>query len=442
MSGNDRPNILFFFTDQQRADTCGCHGAKLGLTPCLDWLAAEGATFDNAVTCQPVCGPARAVIQTGLYASRNGCYRNGIALRDDGRTLAHLLTAAGYTANYIGKWHLAETGREPVPMERRCGYAGEWKAADLLEFTSGAYEGYLYDRDNRKLSFSGRYRPDVLTDYTVEFLDGYRREEPFFLMISHLEPHHQNDRFRYIAPDGYAERYRNLPPPRDLEALDKPDADWRANLADYYGCIRRLDENLERIVEALKRNGQYENTIIVFTSDHGSHFRTRNGEYKRSCHEASVRIPLVIAGGRYRGGRRIGHSVSLADLAPTILEMTGAPAVPWMDGRPAGCLLEDGAEWDDAVLIQISESQVARALRTPEYKYCVTAPHKNGWFDSASDVYVEECLYDLQRDPYELDNLVACPEYAKVRDALRQVLVAKIVASGEDAPKIIPLWSL
>ena len=136
-----------------------------------------------------------------------------------------------------------------------------------------------------------------------------------------------------MAPAGYAERYRDAAVPEDLRALDKPDADWRANLADYYGCIRRLDENLARVVEKLKEKGMYEDTILAFTCDHGSHFRTRNGEYKRSCHEASVHIPMVFHGGPFRGGRRATQAVSLVDFAPTLLELLGLPVPAEMTGK-------------------------------------------------------------------------------------------------------------
>ena len=184
----------------------------------------------------------------------------------------------------------------------------------------------------------------------------------------------------------------------------------------------------------------YEDTIILFTSDHGSHFRTRNGEYKRSCHEASIHIPMVMHGGPFRGGRRASQSVSLVDLAPTLLDLAGLPTPEQMDGHSfAGMAQRDIPGWDEDLLIQISESEVARALRTPQYKYCVTAPQKNPWLDSASDLYVEECLYDLKKDPYELDNLVDDPAYRQVKAELRAKLLEKIRASGEAEPTILPL---
>ena len=140
-----KPNILVFFTDQQRWDTCGCYGSENGLTPCLDALAEDGVVFDNAVSCQPVCGPARAVIQTGVYATQNGCYRNDINLPITDDTLAHRMNNAGYKTGYVGKWHLAGTKIEAVPEELRAGYKDYWIAADLLEFSSGPNSGFVGD---------------------------------------------------------------------------------------------------------------------------------------------------------------------------------------------------------------------------------------------------------------------------------------------------------
>ena len=434
-----KPNILVFFTDQQRADSCGCYGSPNGLTPFLDSLAKDGVVFDNAITCQPVCGPARAVIQTGQYATHCGCYRNAINLPATNKTLAHYMKQAGYQTGYIGKWHLAGTGVEPVPQELRAGYDDYWIAADLLEFSSSPNQGFVFDKNNQKREFE-KYRVDAITDYAIETLRAHNPENPLFLFVSYLEPHHQNNLNRYVAPDGYSQRYQDAWVPDDLLALDKPDADWRANLPDYYGCIRRLDENLERLVSVLKEQGMYEDTIILFTCDHGSHFRTRNGEYKRSCHEASVHIPMVFHGGPFLGGHRATQSVSLVDLAPTLLDLAGIQTGDEMDGRSFAAMAQaDIPDWDNTVLIQISESEVARAIRTPTYKYCVTAPHKNPWLDSTSDIYVEEALYDLIADPNELNNLVADPSTALVREKLRTLLLRKIAASGEEVPQIIPL---
>lgn len=433
------PNILFFFTDQQRADTAGCYGNTLGLTPNLDTMAAQGVRFENAFTAQPVCGPARAMLQSGVYPTRTGCYRNGIPLPAGTRTIAHELRDAGYEVGYIGKWHLAGRGMydaQWVPAERRGGYCDFWLGADLLEFSSSAYGGGYYDADNRFVPFAG-YRVDSQTDHVLEYLRTRDGERPFFLFLSFLEPHHQNNLNRYVAPRGYANRYTEYPVPADL--VEHHQGDWQANLPDYYGICSNIDENLGRIRAELERLGLAENTIIIYTSDHGTHFRTRNNEYKRSCHEASIRIPMVACGPGLPEGRVVEELVSLVDIPPTILALSGAAVPSQYDGQsllPLTC--GEAAGWPEDVFVQVSESQVGRALRTARWKYGVTAPDKNGWNDAGSALYQEQYLYDLEEDPYEQRNLVLDPALDEVRAQLRVRLVARMVQAGEPAPEILP----
>ena len=156
-----RPNIIFFFTDQQRWDTCGCYGQKLDTTPNLDKMAKEGVLFENAFTCQPVCGPARACLQTGKFASETGNHTNHTMLPPNEDTIAKILNRHGYDSAYIGKWHLASFGKiggpddfrvRPVPIDRRGGYLDYWFASDVLEFTSHSYDGYMFDSDGNVFS--------------------------------------------------------------------------------------------------------------------------------------------------------------------------------------------------------------------------------------------------------------------------------------------------
>ena len=153
-------NIIFYFSDQQRWDTCGCFGQPLNVTPNLDKLAEEGVKFDNAFSPQPVCGPCRALFQTGKYPTETGCFRNNLMLPSNIKTLGEYMEKdAGYETAYVGKWHLASDGeleKKPtidhtitaVPLELRGGYTGYWRAADVLEFTSHGYDGYVFDENN------------------------------------------------------------------------------------------------------------------------------------------------------------------------------------------------------------------------------------------------------------------------------------------------------
>ena len=436
------PNIIFMFSDQQRWDSCGCYGQPLETTPNLDRMAAEGVRFESAFTCQPVCGPARACIQTGKYATEVGCHINHLMLPLDERTLAHHLSMEGYDTAYIGKWHLASCGpidgtddfrTKPVPRERRGGY-GYWLAADVLEFTSHSYDGHMFDSEGTRRDFpEGRYRVDAQTDWALEYLHTRTGDKPFFLFLSYIEPHHQNDHCHYEGPKGSKQKFKDFPVPGDLVGTE---GDWREEYPDYLGCIHSLDKNLGRIRDVLEDSGLAENTLVIYTSDHGSHFRTRNSEYKRSCHDGCIRIPLVINGPGFRGGECPQELTSLIDLPPTILTASGIKPPDCMRGHALQRLLSDQtADWPEEVFLQISESQCGRAIRTRKWKYSVRAPDKSGG-DSSSDVYLEDFLYDLESDPHEQNNLVADPDFYKIRAELARTLKRRMDEAGEIEPVV------
>ena len=432
-------NIIFYFTDQQRWDTCGCFGQPLDITPNLDQLAREGVKFDNAFSPQPVCGPCRALFQTGKYPTETGCFRNNIMLPAGVKTLGQYIEEAGYETAYIGKWHLASDGElekpptidhtvTAIPRELRGGYTGFWRAADVLEFTSHGYDGFVFDEHDQRVDFKG-YRADCINDMALEFLDGYTGEKPFFMTISQIEPHHQNDRKHYEGPEGSKERFKDFVLPEDLKALGGNAAE---EYPDYLGQCASLDENLGRLVAKLKEKGLYEDTVIIFASDHGSHFLTRNrdshlngyDDYKRSCHDAALHVPLVIAGGPFKGGVAVEELVSTASLPKTILALAGVDVGDAMIGEN---LLDVVEKKDDnrpnEVFAQISESRVGRCIRTARYTYSVYAPGVNGGEAAASDRYADDFLYDMEQDPHQLNNVVTDPAYAQVKAELRARLL-------------------
>jgi len=443
MPDDSRPNILFIFSDQQRWDTLGCYGNSLGISPNLDAMAHDGVRFDQAFTCQPVCGPARSCLQTGLYATATGCWRNDIALPLGIPTVPRHLKQAGYEVGYLGKWHLASTGPEidhrtkPVPPEYRGGYDDYWLASDVLEFTSHGYDGHLFDANMNKVVFpEGRYRVDCVTDFALDYLRTRDGQRPFYLFLSYIEPHHQNDHKHFEGPKGSKERFKDFPVPGDLVGTK---GDWREEYPDYLGCCASLDENVGRIREELATLGLAENTLVIYTSDHGCHFRTRNSEYKRSCHESSIRVPLIVCGPGFRGGGVTEELVSLIDLPPTVLTAAGV-APTTMHGRPVQPLLDGSAvDWPEEVFVQISESQIGRAIRTARWKYAVRAPGKANRKDGAhADAYAEDFLYDLEEDPHERTNLVRDPAYADRRAGLAKRLKRRMIVAGEQEPEILP----
>ena len=430
-----RPNVIVFFTDQQRWDTTGVHGNPLELTPNFDRMATEGTHARYAFTCQAVCGPARACLQTGMYATRIGCYRNGIPLPSNAQTLAHYFNMAGYHTGYIGKWHLAES--DPVPKPQRGGYQ-YWLASNALEFTSEPYHTVMYDNDCQPVTLPG-YRVDGLTDAAIRYVDT-NQSNPFFLFLSFLEPHFQNHVDDYPPPDGYRDRYAGRWVPPDLAALG---GSAHQHLGGYFGMVKRLDEALGRLRDALKSLRLTDNTIILFTADHGCHFKTRNSEYKRSCHESSIRVPMAFTGPGFDGGGQLRELVSLVDLPPTLLDAANLPVPFHMQGHSLMPLLRRQVmSWPEDVFVQISEDQLGRAVRTHRWKYAVYAPDKNPVDDAVSDHYVEEFLYDLEYDPYEQRNLIGYESHRAVAEKMRARLVRHMVEAGEAAPSIKPAPSI
>jgi arylsulfatase A-like enzyme len=429
-----RPNVIVFFTDQQRHDSTGLHGNPLDLTPNFDRLAKAGTHVANSFTCQPVCGPARSCLQTGLYATQTGCWKNAIPINPEHETLGTIFQQGGYRTGYIGKWHLGENKPwGPVDAKYRKGYE-YWLAANALEHTSDAYQTRMWDKDGQPHDLPG-YRVDALTDAAIRFVDD-RKADPFYLMVSYLEPHHQNHRDDYPAPDGYAERYHGRWTPPDLLALG---GSTQRHLGGYWGMVKRCDEALGRLVDTLKSLKLLDNTIILFTSDHANHFKTRNGEYKRSCHDSSIRVPTMLHGGPFTGGGQISKLVSLVDLPPTLVDAAGLEVPSHMSGRSILPLLGGGrgAEWPGEVFVQISESQTGRAIRTSRWKYAVTnADGSNASNGPGLSEYAESELYDLLADPYELRNLIKSGAHVRLKDRLRQRLVSRMTHAGETEPVI------
>jgi arylsulfatase A-like enzyme len=450
--------VIIIHADQMRWDTVGAYGLNpMGLTPNLDAMAKRGALYAQAITNQPVCAPSRACLWTGQYPAKHGVWKNGIGLARDATTIATILRQEGYTANYIGKWHLAETGTGPVSPQERGGFLDLWHASNVLEFTSHAYEGDLYDGDGKPIHFADTYRIDFMTQLAVNFLQT-RGKEPFLLAVSYIEPHYQNDQDTSVAPKGYEERYANPFVPQDLRFFP---GDWPNQLPKYYGCIAKVDEAVGIILGALKKLGLEESTIVVFTSDHGCHFRTRNTEYKRSAHESSVHVPLIVQGPGFNRSRVVQELVGMVDITPTILDAVGVQIPPSMQGRSALPLVDGNADgWRNEVFIQTAEFMVGRALRTERWTYVVGAAKQHGqklsdpadrYTEHAphnltggsvpapfSDHYAEYQLYDLYSDPHQLVNLAGRDGTLEIAENLRQRLVSRMEEVGDKVAEISP----
>jgi arylsulfatase A-like enzyme len=203
--------------------------------------------------------------------------------------------------------------------------------------------------------------------------------------------------------------------------------------------VKRLDESLGRLLDALRSLNLLETTIVLFASDHGCHFKTRNAEYKRSPHDASIRVPVALRGPGFDGGGRLEELISLVDLPPTLLDAAGLSVPSTMQGRSALPLLRGYSEgWPGEVLVQVSEAEVGRVVRTCRWKYGVVAPGADGNVAPGADRYEERYLYDLLADPWELENLAGLESHREVTEVLRARLLQRMAEAGEAPPQIVP----
>ena len=445
-----RPNVLFILCDDLRPDAIGCYGSRHVKTPRIDALAADGVRFANAFCTTSLCSPSRASILTGRYAHGHGVRDNFTELPP---TLPHWpgqLREQGYSTAYVGKWHMGESNDSPRP-----GF--DW-------FVSHAGQGKYFDTEwnvngERREQPEGYYTT-VVTDYALDWLRRQRGGRPWALCIGQKAPHSF-----YVPEEKYAHAFDDVRvtyPPSALHLDGKPDwirqrlttwhgiygslFDWRKTFPDarpegvqdfqnmvqaYWGTVLSIDDSVGRLVDFLKKSGQFENTLVVFMGDNG----LLEGEHgmidKRTMHEPSIRIPLLARGPGLPHAAVVERQVLTLDVAPSLLEACGAPAIPEVDGRSWLKLATGGdpgwrTEWlyEYNYEKQFPYTPNIRGIRTDRWKLIRYPPG-----DGSPDRHVPE-LYDLVADPGELVNLAANPSRAGTRADLERRLAALLVAEG------------
>jgi arylsulfatase A-like enzyme len=463
-----QPNILLVHVDQLRADVCGAYGSRLGLTPNLDYFAKTGCTFLSHCAINPVCTPNRAALFTGQYSTANGIWRNGMGFKPNQQTLVSELVKAGYETGYIGKWHLMAHRGElpeghsyddfatwwennpdhagPVPVPFRGGFQ-HWLGAELPDFSDDPWDTVLWDENNQPHHFPG-YRVDAYTDCAIKYLSGREKsKKPFFLCVSYLEPHQQNNENWYAAVPALEAACRGLPFPDELSALQHRNPQVASKFAGYCGSVRKLDDAFGRLLDALKSLGLEENTLVIFTTDHGDHFGTRANECKRTCHDVSVRIPCIVRGGSFCNGQQIQTHTSTIDVLPTCLEMAEHAMPDFVQGRSMVSLAAGKkSERNEALIQNWGTEGPERGLRTDRYKITARMPNADWWYDFQGAEYQVTELYDLRADPYEMYNMMNArhlggvgqrDDVEKVYNEMIQRLTAAMHEAGEDNFKIV-----
>jgi arylsulfatase A-like enzyme len=412
-----KPNVVFLLADQWRAQALACAGDANARTPQIDRLAAEGVRLTTAVSTCPVCSPYRACFVTGRYPTTHGVFLNDVCLSHEAVSLADAFTKAGYRTAWIGKWHLDGHGRTSfIPPERRQGFEF-WRACECTH----NYNHSLYYGDTDEKRFWTGYDALAQTDEACAYIREHR-QEPFLLVLSWGPPHNPYE----TAPAEFQKRFKpdeiklrsNVPEPSAAAA--------RRDLAGYYAHCAALDECVGRIRRAISESGLAENTLVVFTSDHGDMLGSHGEVRKQRPWDEAICVPMVIRGPKELGpaGRTLTAPLGTPDIMPTLLGLCGVDVPATVEGENrAAWLRGEQADADRAALIccvspfgewtRPRGGREYRGLRTVRYTYVRTLD--GPWL-----------LYDNQADPYQQQNLIGDPEFDSLRTDLDAQLTRQL----------------
>ena len=435
-NGVRKPNVVFIFADQWRAQAVGYAGNKDVRTPHLDALATQSVNFANAVSGCPVCSPYRASLMTGQYWLTHGIFYNDKPLNPDAATIGKVYRQAGYQTAYIGKWHIDGHGRTAfIPEERRQGFEF-WRVCECTH----DYNHSLYYGDTPEQLYWPGYDAIAQTREAQKYIRDHANKSPFVLFMSWGPPHDPYEtapeqyRSMYADPSGIA-IHPNVP-----ESLREK---ARQELAGYYAHIAALDDCLGDILKTLEDCGIDENTIFVFTSDHGDMLYSHGQTRKQKPWEESVRIPFLL---RYpaalgRAGKTIDMPINTPDIMPTLLGLGGIEIPDTVEGTDFGDVIKGRTKpKDNAALISCPSpfgqwkrtdgGREYRGVRTRRYTY---VRDRNGpWL-----------LYDNENDPHQFNNLCNKPQYGKLQKELEGLLSQKLKETNDEfrsGPEYIKQW--
>ena len=430
--GKTHPNILFILSDQHRFCDVGYAGNDQLATPHLDRLAAESAVFDHAYSNCPVCVPARGTLLTGLHACRHGAASNDLPVYPDAPSIARALNGAGYQTAYVGKWHLGGVPRDRfIPEEERLGFQ-YWRGCNCNHDYMNAYYD---DNDNRRHPIEG-YEPIAQTTLALDYLQSRKGDEaPWALWLCFGTPHDPylrmpeadvarcHERAKDIRLRGNAMDYVEFdyeptgdhhaalapgePEPPMMRFFRTRRAQFEnlpLDYAGYYRHIEYIDEQVGRVLKYLDENNLAEDTIVVYTSDHGNMLGSHGLINKQWYHEESARIPFVI---RWPGQIQPGHrddALSLVDVTPSLLGLSGARCDYDFDGRDLSDVMRSpGAASHDFVYLY-SLIPAHQAWRREVFSWrAITDGHVI--YAANQDASPLAC-YDLDADPLEMNNLI------------------------------------
>jgi arylsulfatase A-like enzyme len=438
-----RPNLVYVFADQWRAQATGYAGNADVRTPNLDKLAQESINFRNAVSGCPVCSPYRASLMTGQYCLTHGVFHNDKPLNPAATTIGKVFRQAGYETGYIGKWHLnghdrktsLQEGRNAfIPEERRQGFAF-WRVAECTH----NYNHSFYYADSPVKQYWDGYDAIAQTREAHRYIRQHGGGKPFVLFLSwgppHAPYHTALKKYQELFDADQLSLRPNVPTHIESRA--------RKALAGYYAHIAALDDCVGRLLQTLREMHVQDDTIFVFTADHGDMLFSRGMQKKQKPWDESVRVPFLL---RYpavlgRKGKTIDMPINSPDIMPTLLGLCGIDVPESVEGEDFSGVVKGTQPADnDAALIMCPVpfhqwnyhrgGREYRGVRTRRYTYVrgLDGP----WL-----------LYDNQQDPYQLKNLCGRPEYAQVQQKLEKMLSRKLEETHDEflpGPKYMAKW--
>ncbi len=420
-----RPNIVFILADQWRASATGYAGDPNVRTPNLDRLAGESINFHNAISVCPVCTPYRAALLTGRYPTTTGMFMNDLGLPDNELCMAEVFAQAGYDTAYIGKWHLDGRGRSAyIPPERRQGF-DYWKVA---ECDHNYQHSHYYAGTSDVKQFWEGYDSFAQTEDARHYLaDHVRAEKPFLLFVGYGTPHFPHN----TAPPEYRAMYPpdeiKLPPnvPQDLQDISRKEAQG------YYAHCTAVDKCVGNIMRTLEETGLAENTILLFTSDHGDMLGSHGFGpfFKQVPWDESARVPFLLRYPRELGrkGRVATAPIGTVDILPTLLELAGAALPKSLEGDSLADMIRAGRYDEDRTALHMLVSPFSnavnerpyRAIRTNRYTYIRPLDGPALLFDDVSD-------------PYQMTNLAGEPRSRAVQKKMDARLRAMLKKIGDE----------
>ncbi len=441
-----KTNLIYIFADQLRYQSLGYSGDKNAITPNIDALCSQSVDLCQAVSGHPVCAPYRASLFTGKYTTSTGMVINEIRMNPNHRTFAHVLNDHGYETAYIGKWHMYadELGNHYDPKNSfvpkgpdRLGFNDYFNAYNFHHEYYG--EAAYYHLDSPEKVYCSKYEPEEQTDIAIEQLKRMSSgEKPFALFLSLGTPH--DPWVPENVPAKYLEMFKDkeFKLPENYLPENDPHADAWARLSEeerseltewmrvYYAMTANLDDNIGRLMEEINALGLNENSIIVFTSDHGELFGAHGRRAKNIFYEEAVRVPFLVKWEGHLKGAKRDFVFNTVDVMPTLLSMMELPVPEEVEGSDYSACLAGTEDTEEGALMMCTgptaifgDGNEWRAYRTKQYTY--------GVFKSDG----LELLFDNLADPYQMRNLAEEPDYSTLKEELKQKMWKKMNEIGD-----------